>query len=272
MTIREAQIKYKQIEIDILLEHVLKKPKEYIFSNPNKKLSPSQKLKIDKLAKQRIKGIPIAYIVGYKYFYGKKFQVTKDTLIPRPETEQLIDLSVATIHTSDHIKSILDLGTGSGCIAVTLSCIFGNNEKKLNFSASDISLKALNIAKKNSKTHKHKIKFYKSNLFSNIDSKFDLIVANLPYVPLKDYEKLKHNLKFEPKTALTDGTNKAGLYEKFFKSATKHLNDKAVILLEIDPSTTQYISKYSKKHLPKSLITYYKDLSKRVRFAEIKLI
>ncbi len=272
MTIREAQIKYKQIEIDILLEHVLKKPKEFIFSNPNKKLSPSQKLKIDKLAKQRIKGIPIAYIVGYKYFYGKKFQVTKDTLIPRPETEQLIDLSVATIHTSDHIKSILDLGTGSGCIAITLSSIFGNSQKKLNFSASDVSLKALNIAKKNSKLHKQKIKFYKSNLLSNIDNKFDIIVANLPYVPLKNYKKLIQNLKYEPKIALTDNTNNAGLYEKLIKSATKHLNDKAVILLEIDPSTTQYISKYVKKHLPNSLITFYQDLSKRARFAEIKLI
>lgn len=238
MTISEALKKYKDIEADLLLGHVLKQTKEFLYMHPEKKLTEIQRKKFILLANYRRHGIPIAYLLGYKYFYGLKFKVTRDTLIPRPETEWLVENALRVINAkllkkkSGTLK-VLDLATGSGCIAISIKK--GLSGQKVKITASDISSKALNVAKANAKTHKASITFVNSNLFKNISGKFDLVIANLPYVPLSDYKKLYQNLKFEPKKALTDGADDFRLIQKFLKQIPEHLNERAVILLEVDP-------------------------------------
>ncbi len=238
MTITEALKKYKQMEADLLLGHVLKQDKEFLYLHPNKVLTKTQELNFEQLAKQRLKGMPIAYLLGYKYFYGLKFKVTKDTLIPRPESEWLVENSLRIINAKlkrPGVKGlkILDVGTGSGCLAISIRKQFPGS--KIKVTAMDISSKALAIAKANAKTQKVQIKFIKSDLLKNVTGKYDLIIANLPYVPIRDYRKFYPNLKHEPKLALTDGSSDFKLIDKFLKQVSKHLEQRAVILLEVDP-------------------------------------
>lgn len=168
---------------------------------------------------------------------------------------------------NDSRVNILDIGTGSGCIAISIK----KTCPKANITASDISEKALNIAKINAKTHKVKIDFIKSNLFAKLKNKqFDFIITNLPYVPLKDYKKFFPGLKFEPKLALTDNTNKFVLYKKFFAQVDKHLSEHGKIYLETDPASKPYLTKYAKQYLPKHKIKFYQDLNKLVRYAIIE--
>lgn len=278
MSIQEFMIKFPSVETELLLAHSLKKPAIFLYSNLSCKLGVSQQKWLLSAAKKRLSGYPMAYILGYKYFYGEKFLVNKSVLIPRPETEQLIDI---TRHMVDSGKwtvdskrfriqnsefRILDLGTGSGCIALSLAKNIAS--KRVRITASDISAKALLVAKKNSQKLKVKnIKFIKSNLFQNVFGNFDIVVANLPYVPKEDYEKLKANLRYEPKIALTDNSDTWQIYERFFKQVSRHLNPDSVILLEIDPGARKILIGYSKKYLNNYKITFIKDNANRFRFA-----
>lgn len=300
MTIHEAIKTYPTIETDLLLENILGQSKEFLYTNPSKKLTDLQTKKLIASIKRRQKSEPIAYILGYKYFYGLKFKVNKHTLIPRPETEWLVDkvleiikipqLATRNSQLNTSYKpqvtsyKILDLGTGSGCIAITIAKQWSkipfdhwiqNGQREYltmtpQITASDISPEALKIARSNANTHKTKIKFIKSNLFQNIKDKYDLIIANLPYVPINDYKKLKENLKYEPKPAITDGTNQNIIYTKFFEKVQNHLKPNSIILMEIDPTQKDSLPPELKTHLPKSKITFHKDLNKLYRYAIIK--
>lgn len=127
MDIRLVKKQYTDIEVDLLLSYILKKPKEFLYMHPKTKLTPIQSELLVKLAKRRRDGEPIAYIVGYKYFYGLKFKVNKHVLTPRPETEWLVERALARVQGLSSKKpekskiSVLDMGTGSGCIAISLA-------------------------------------------------------------------------------------------------------------------------------------------------------
>jgi release factor glutamine methyltransferase len=264
MTIAEALKRYYKIEIELLLAHVLQKPKEFIFLHGEVKLTSAQNLKLEKLVKLRLQGCPIAYLLGYKDFYGLRFKVNKNVLIPRPETEWLVERVL--LHDNPK-KRILDMGTGSGAIIVSLG---KRLKRKSTLFASDVSAKALIVAKQNAKSHKVKIKFYDSNLFANIKGKFDVITANLPYVSKDDYKKFYENLKYEPRIALGEGRNTWPMYEKFFQQLPYHTNPGAVVLLEMDPKTKSYLLKWQKKYLPTWKINFYKDFNNLWRYAELR--
>ncbi len=265
MTISEALKKYKDIEADLLLGHVLKKSKEFLYLNSEKKLTETQRKKFILAANYRRHGVPIAYIVGYKYFYGLKFKVSRDVLIPRPETEWLVEKSLRIISAKlkrPHIKKlrVLDLGTGSGCIAISIAKNI--KSKYVEIDAIDQSFEALRLAKANAKTLKAKIHFIQSDLLANTEAKYDLIIANLPYVPISDYKKLYSNLKFEPKRALTDGHDDFRLIKKFLKQAPTHLQPGGTIILEVDPKFFR-----QKQDHPWRIV---KDLHNLNRFALLK--
>ena len=238
MTIAETLKKYTDVESDLLLSHVLNKTKEFLYLHPEKKLTELQCKKFIWLANQRRHGVPVAYLLGYKFFYGLKFKVNRDVLIPRPETEWLVDKSMqiltAKLKRPNITKlKVLDLATGSGCIGISIAKHTKN--RQVSVFASDVSEKALTVARSNNRLHKTKIKFYHSDLLKDVPSQYDLIIANLPYVPFSDYKKFHSNLKFEPKTALTDGGEDFKLIKKFLKQVPSSLAKGGVILLEVDP-------------------------------------
>ncbi len=267
MTIGQA-LKTNNPDTDILLGHALRKTKEFLYTHPDAKLTAKQFKTFKALAARRKKGEPIAYLLGYKDFFGLRFKVTIDTLVPRPETEWVVE---HILHQKlPKSTSILDLGTGSGCIAISIK----NSAPKLAVIASDISKKALIIAKQNSRTHKAKIDFVHSDLLSNLSTKhFDIIIANLPY----GWSEWKKNssieaksLKFEPQLALFTKENGLFLYRLLLQQVSKLGTQPNAIYLEFDPRQKAKLAKLIKTALPKAKTTFHKDLAGLWRYVEIK--
>lgn len=255
------------LDVELLLSRTLNKPKEYLYTYPDKKLSSLQLTKIKKLFIRRNKGEPIAYILGHKEFYGLDFKVNKNVLIPRPETEQLVEeiLNFAKKH---KILSIVEIGVGSGAIIIALAKNIATPE----FIGIDISAKALALAKQNAKQHKVKIIFFQGNLlkplteiknFQFLISNF-IIVANLPYLDRAEKNLLPSSdtkgIKFEPKIAWDGGPDGLKYFREFFNQLQKYKMQPAAIFLEIGHNQANKISKLAKLILPKYKITVKKDL------------
>ncbi len=268
MTVQQALKKYHKIdETELFLSHLLKCSKEELYLQYNKILTKIQQTKLKKMIADFRKGKPAAYILGFKYFYGLKFSVNKNVLIPRPESEWLIDQALSFIAYNKKPIKILDLGTGSGCLAVAVA-------KSAYFSgakvfAGDISNQALILAKQNAKLNRVNVKFIKSDLFKNIPGKFDLILANLPYVPSKDYKRLYKNLKHEPKNALVDKNGDFYIYEKLLTELPQHLNSGGRLFLELDPKTKIYLES---KSWPNYKFKFFTDLNDLNRYCIITYV
>ena len=214
-------------------------------------------------------GKPYQQILGHTEFYGKKFFVDENVLIPRPETEELVELAKIEIQ---NLKSkiqnlkLLDIGTGSGIIPITLKKHFKNAE----ISAMDISEKALEIAKKNADFHKTEINFIqKDYLNTELTEKYDIIISNPPYIGIEENIEIEDSVKgFEPNIALFSPTSDALIfYKKIAKDGEKHLNENGMIFLEINQKlgkeTLELFSNYSESRL-------IKDLSGNDRFVFAK--
>jgi release factor glutamine methyltransferase len=260
----DKKIKSARLDAEIILSYVLKKSKEWIYANFEKEISKTNYQKFQKLINQRIKLIPVAYIIEKKEFYGLDFLVNKNVLVPRPETEIMVEKVLEEIKNQKSKVKILEIGTGSGCITISIIKKLTANRKQLTFFyASDISANALKIAKENSKIHKvqNKIKFIKSDLFENIDKnlKFDFVIANLPYLDKKEIST-NPELKHEPISALAGGKNGAEIYQKFFSQIKNHLAQNSKIYIEIGDKQAKIIQKIIRKELPKSKIKIIRDL------------
>lgn len=191
-----------------------------------KDISAEQKKQIEMAVKKRIKGKPIQKIFKRAYFFGYEFYVNKNVLCPRPETELLVE---ECLKFAKQQSRILDLCTGSGAIAISVQKNSGAN-----CAASDISTKALYVARKNAKALDAKVRFLKSNMFENIKSKFDIIVSNPPYIPSKDIESLDREVKdYDPRISLDGGDDGFDFYRLIAQNAKAHLNSNGKVLLEV---------------------------------------
>ncbi len=272
MTVRAIIKKYPKLEIELLLAHALGRPKEFLFLNPGYQLSGRQLRKLSGLIGRRQKGEPVAYILGYKEFMGLKFKVNSSTLIPRPDTEPMVEsvISYVKTHAAGKRKiKILDVGTGSGCIAVSLAKFLG---RRAEIMGSDISSKAVLVARQNAKAHGEKVRFFQSDLLKSVKGGFDVIVANLPY----GWRAWKNNtsaetlgLKFEPQTALF--ASESGLSEitRLIKQVAALKQKPKAVFLELDPRQKASLRKIAKKNLGYACQVFHKDLSGRTRFLEL---
>jgi len=269
------------LDAELLLSRTLKKPREYLFIHPEKKLTKNQIVKFNNFSKRRVKGEPIAYLFGKKEFYGLEFLVNKNVLIPRPETELLVEAALREIMNKESgIKNIVDVGTGSGNIIISIiKNIPQRIREKINFSATDISEKALHVAKKNAKKHKidEYIKFIKSDLLEFASQRKlkgnVIIVANLPYVSKNSYQKHKDNLKYEPKTALISEKNGLEYYVRLIRKIGKirksGRSGQVLAFFEISPEQKKGISEIIGQALPPAKIRFFKDLSGKTRVVKI---
>lgn len=253
------------LDAEVLLAFILKKSREYLFTRPEKKLTADQLKKFNRLIKRRLKGEPAAYLKNLKEFYGLDFYVGKNVLIPRPETELIIDEVIKV--TSDKRqaassnKIIADIGTGSGCIAVTLKKYL----RQTTVFATDLSAPALKIARKNARKHKAKIKFFRGDLLKPLkNKKIDLIVANLPYGKKSVWPKTSptaSSLKYEPEIALYAKKSGLTLYEKLFRQIAERKQKPKFVICELDPGQKNKMQKLAKKHLPGYRREIKKDLA-----------
>jgi release factor glutamine methyltransferase len=173
---------------------------------------------------------PIQYVIGHAEFCGRDFAVNEDVLIPRPETELLVEEAVAVASNKGQGARILDLCTGSGCIAITLTKTISD----CRIVASDISGKALDLARLNAGRHgvNGKVEFVQSDLFCNISGRFDIIVSNPPYIARNEFVTLQKEVLKEPRAALDGGEDGLDFYRRIIKDARKHLMPGGYLLLE----------------------------------------
>ena len=238
--LRKREICSHILDSEILLSNVLNKSREKILVYSDQKLNSRNILKFKKYIRRRSKNEPVAYILGEKEFWSKKFIVNKDTLIPRPETELLVEKLVKLFKGKK--ISILDIGTGSGCIILSL---LSNLEKSVGLGV-DVSNKAILIANKNAKRHElsNRVKFLNKSFESIFGKKFDLIVSNPPYIERKNIKNLSEDIKrFEPIMALDGGHDGLDLIKKVIYKSKRILKIKGTLALEIGNEQIKKVSK-----------------------------
>lgn len=238
-----------------------------LFSNcMSEQMSKENEEKYFSLIEKHIKeDVPLSHLVGFEYFYDRKFKVTKDVLSPRMETEELIYKVIEYVKaTNKNNLKILDLCTGSGIIAITLKKEL--DEILIDVVASDISEEAIEVAKENAQYHDTDVRFIQSDIFNNIDDKFDIIVSNPPYIDRKDEVTMKENvLKYDPHLALFAEEEGMYFYRKIIEQAKDYLKENGVMFFEIGYDQKDKIIKLSKKN--GYLAQVYKDINNRDRMA-----
>jgi release factor glutamine methyltransferase len=220
-------IENPKLNAELIFSHILQLKRTELYLDLNREISESQQIKIEDIVSRRLKHEPLQYIFGETEFYGLKFLVNKNVLIPRPETELLVE---KIFQNEPNTNSFLDIGTGSGCIAITLNYLFPEAE----VTAIDISKQALEIAKQNAVLNKVKVNFRKSDLFENVNSKFDIIVSNPPYIPRIEYNDLPDEIQhYEPENALLAKEEGLYFYKIILNQAKEYLTKKGKIYFEI---------------------------------------
>ena len=224
-------IKNFNLESELILSKVLNKSREQILINFRNFINKNHINKFNKYLIRRIKKEPMAYILGFKYFWKYKFLVNNSVLIPRPDTEVVIEESLKLLKINKS-KKILDIGTGSGCIVISLL----NERPKCKATALDLSRKAIKIAKTNAKLHhlENKIEFINMDIDKYSSNKYDLILSNPPYVKDISLNRLDDDIKFhEPKLALSGGLDGFSEIKKVVKKSRKLLKNNGTLIIEI---------------------------------------
>lgn len=221
----------------IALTYILNKSKSYILMNQNYELNSEQSQRLNDIINKRKTSYPLQYAIGEWEFYNLRLKVDERALIPRFETEIIVDY---LIKSSIKKESILDIGTGTGAIALSLA----KNIEGSSVIGSDIEQKALSLARENKElTGIKNVDFIKSDLFKNIEGKFDLIISNPPYINKKDYESLDKELYFEPKSALYGGEDGLDFYKDIIKNSSNYLNDSGHLVFEIGYDQKEVLNK-----------------------------
>ena len=223
--------KSPKLDSEILLSEVIKKNRKYLILNSNEELKKKNIKSFDCLVKRRKRGEPIAYLVKKKEFWKQNFYINKNVLIPRPDTELLVEETLKLFNVNSKLN-MLDIGTGSGCILLSIL-----NERKNFFGTGiDISKKAINVARFNAKMHQlsNRVKFYNSDVDKFLKGKYDLIISNPPYIKQKDLKYLEIDVKdFEPKLALDGGKDGFSKITKVISKATMLLKRNGRFILEM---------------------------------------
>lgn len=243
----------------IALSYILGKSKSYILLNQDFKLNSEQSQRLNDIINKRKKFYPLQYAIGEWEFYNLRLKVDERALIPRFETEIIVDY---IINSDMKKEKILDIGTGTGAIALSLA----KNIDKSFVMGSDIEDKALSLARENKDfTNISNIDFVKSDLFKNINGRFDLIISNPPYINKEDYENLEKELYFEPKSALYGGEDGLFFYKNIINEAENYLNDEGHLVFEIGYDQKEILNKILKDKGFKSIINL-KDFNDFDRF------
>lgn len=278
----KCNIEDASIKTDLLLEHVLDMTKTELLLRYNQIVNEDTENRVNKSVLDIVNGKPIQYIINKQEFMGLEFYVDENVLIPQPDTELLVEEAIKKINeiyekdSKNEIK-ILDLCTGSGAIAISIYTYIQKQieqgkmkDLKVEIVATDISEKAIEVAKRNARTHNANIKFIVSDMFENInETEFDLIVSNPPYIETKTIHTLSKEVQNEPHIALDGGEDGLDLYRIIAKQGFKYLNNKGCILLEIGYNQKESVIQLFKEY---ENIVCLKDFSGNNRLLEIYVI
>lgn len=222
-----------RLEAEILLAHVLQRNRVYLYANYEEPVNAAERQLYREVIKRRTEGEPSAYITGQQEFMSLTFQVSPDVLIPRPDTEVLVEAALGLIK-QGWIKRVCDVGTGSGAIAISL----GHYAPEIELFATDISPQALQMACRNAALHQVAVRFYGGDLLESLEDikDMDLIVANLPYLTLAQLEQTEIGVRsYEPRLALIADDDGLSIYRRLLPQALGKLRPGGYFLWEIDP-------------------------------------
>lgn len=261
------------LDASVLLARIVDRPRSWILAHPELTLTDEQQNQLDVSLARLENGEPFPYVLGRWEFFGLEFEVTSDVLIPRPETELLVEKAIAFLQKDSSKTNVADIGTGSGAIAVSIAVNVPNAE----ILATDISPKALRVAKRNATKYKveNRIEFAECDVLphprplSLRERGVDILCANLPYIPT---DTLKHLPVYqrEPTVALDGGKDGLELFRKLLNIITQWLAPNALILLEIESSLGEQTTRLARQYFSNSLITLHQDLTSLDRLIEIQ--
>lgn len=261
-----AGIDEADVHGELIAAFVLNKSRTFVRAFGQNIIFDKEENLFNKIVDEKLSGRPLAHIIGSAEFMGRIYSVSPTVLIPRPETEELVEQSVKNLKIKQP-ASILDLCGGSGCIAITLAFMFHNSR----VTYGDISAEALNVAYKNAQNLNvaKRIDFVQSDLFANIKGTFDLIISNPPYIPTDIIATLSPEVKCEPSLALDGGADGLSIIKRIAAKSAEHLNSNGLLALEIGCGQSEKVVKFFKSdswHKP----SVGKDISGVERFVFVQ--
>ena len=268
-TLEMAGIPDARLEAEVMVMTVMRMTRQNIFAEQESEVPANAAQDLAGVIEQRLERIPLAYILGYREFYGINVVVTPDVLIPRPETEGMVEhaLFMALMGMETRELSIADVGTGSGAIAVNLAIHLPGAR----IYAVDASEPALDVAAWNVRAHSvaDRVRLGHGDLLEPVPEPVDLIVANLPYIPSERLPALQPEVQREPQVALDGGPDGLDLVRRLLAQAPEKLNSPGIILLELDPEQFPAAEALALEKFPDAEITAEQDLTHRDRIMVI---
>lgn len=269
--LHESACESARLDAQVLLAHVLGQERSWLFAHHDYQLTKAEADQYADLVARRASHEPVAYLVGRKEFYGLDFVVDRRVLIPRPETELLVDLALAQIHNRHgHKVTVADVGTGSGAIAVTL----GVHAPEARIYGLDVSWSALAVAQQNQQrlAPATGITFLQSDLLAALPEPVDLVVANLPYVTAEEYRGLAPDIReYEPRLALEAGSEGLDVIERLLKQVRHYLKPDGAVLLEIGSNQGDAVASLARSMKPKpSYVGLRRDYSGHIRMVTLE--
>ncbi len=268
-TLESTGIPDARLEAEVMVMTVMRMTRQNIFAEQETQVPAGEAQQLAEIIAQRLERIPLAYIIGYREFYGINVVVTPDVLIPRPETEGMVEhtLFMALMGMETRELTIADIGTGSGAIAVNLAI----HLPAARIYAVDISEPALDVAAFNIRGHSvaDRVRLGHGDLLEPLPEPVDVIVANLPYIPTQRIPELQPEVQREPSMALDGGADGLDLVRRLLSQAPSKLNSPGIILLELDPDQFPAAEAEALQHFPDAEITAEQDLSHQDRIMVI---
>lgn len=265
-TLEQYDIPDARLEAEVVVMNVLRIPRQEIFAQQEREITAQQEAGISEILDRRERREPLAYILGYKEFYGINLAVSPDVLIPRPETEMMVEhalfMALMGMETAELV--IADVGTGTGAIAINLAI----HLPAARIYATDNSEPALKVAAYNIQSHNvsDRITLCLGDLLEQLPEQMDLIVANLPYIPSPRLPQLQAEVQWEPNGALDGGRDGMETIGRFLSQAREYLKETGVILLELDPDQVPAAQALSEKFFPDAETSVEQDLARMDRF------
>jgi len=255
------------LDAQVLVAHFIEKSRSWVLAHPEVILSHQQYDQLDHALNRLQRGEPLPYVIEHWEFFGLDFHLTPDVLIPRPETELLVERSLDWLNQHPHRRKAIDVGTGSGCIGITLA----KHIPDLNVLLTDISIPALYVARLNAEKHglTDRLEFQQADLLDGVTALFDLICANLPYIPAHVLRRLPVS-KSEPNQALDGGTSGVELITRLLDQAVSKLACGGLMLLEIESSQGTIVKSLAQAFFPAAMVQILHDLSGLDRCVEVR--
>jgi release factor glutamine methyltransferase len=266
-TLETAGIPYPWLDAEILVAHVLHSSRERLHSHPERPLTAAQRQRLSRLTTRRAARVPVPYLIGEREFYGHMLRVTPAVLIPRPESELLVELAIEWLKAHPGARRVIDLGTGSGAVAIALALAVPH----VRIEARDVSARALRVAANNVARYRlrRRVTIVKGDLLRGAVPA-DLIFANLPYIPEALRRLRPKELEYEPALALDGGKDGLDLIRTALAQAPAALKPGGLVLFECDPAQTRRIVRLAQGRWPSAQVGVHKDLAGLDRVVRIQ--